>query len=570
MSNESAFRWSMGIFRGLLFAALLAGCQSESSVPSPAHVVEEVSEGAPATSQSNSALLPMPGPNISQLEEALQLQIQDSRARLERAQASGNPLQQGQAWGELGKLYHSCDLRDAAEVCYLNGEALSPQDFRWPYYLGHLYQTRGQPEKAIQRFEQALQHMSEGEQVRESVAALYWSGEAQLAQNNLAAAQQLYSKALELNEKSAAAMVGLGRIAATQGDSATAVTYLEQALALVPEAAGIHYRLAMEYRKLGDLTKTQQHLSHVGSAGGIQTELAPADPLMDELRALISSARIFLQRGNFAFQAGRFEEAAQEYRQALEADPEDPVTRSNLAGALAMLGGGDAAILQYGEALRLDPLNVTAHFGMGVLSAQRGRDEEAVKHYLVVVEVNSEHRQAQFNLANALSRLGRHQEALPHYGRVSQLDPGNGMARIGEAMTLIQTQQHGQALIRLQEGLDVLPENMEIKNILARLLAASPQDTIRDGPRSLELAQLVFAADANVEHAQTLTMAYAEVGQFDKAIELQQDAIRAAEEADRPELVLRFRKNLTLYLKREPCRTPWPQDYSFASPAMQP
>ena len=118
---------------------------------------------------------------------------------------------------------------------------------------------------------------------------------------------------------------------------------------------------------------------------------------------------------------------------------------------------------------------------------------------------------------------------------------------MNEAMTLIQAQRYHHALLQLEEAQDAFPENMEIKNILARLLAACPDETIRDGSRSLHLAQLVVRSNGNVEHLETLAMAYAELGQFDKAIEWQQSAIRAAERANRPELLSPLQNNLRYY-----------------------
>ena len=229
-------------------------------------------------SQWGSALQPVPLPDVSRLEEALQQQIRDSRSKVRAAQASGSQRDPARAWGELAKLYHACDLREAAQACYLNAEALNPRDFRWSYYLGHLYRMQGRPEKAVEHFERALRHMPQGQEVAATVAVLYWTARARFDQNNLDAAQRLFSKVIDIEENSVPARAGLGRVAAARGDSGQAVEHFERALTLAPRVVNLRYRLAMEYRKLGLTHKAQLHLGFVLRVDGTRIDLDPPQP----------------------------------------------------------------------------------------------------------------------------------------------------------------------------------------------------------------------------------------------------------------------------------------------------
>ena len=60
--------------------------------------------------------------------------------------------------------------------------------------------------------------------------------------------------------------------------------------------------------------------------------------------------------------------------------------------------------------------------------------------------------------------------------------------------------------------------------------------------------------------AETMAMALAESGRFDDAARWQQDAIRAASESKREDLVRKLTANLRLYQSGQPCRTPWTPD----------
>ena len=63
---------------------------------------------------------------------------------------------------------------------------------------------------------------------------------------------------------------------------------------------------------------------------------------------------VFLEANN-AYEAGRFEEAAEGYQSLLRYEFRDPVLEYNLAGALFKLGYLGPAILHYERAARLDP-----------------------------------------------------------------------------------------------------------------------------------------------------------------------------------------------------------------------
>jgi hypothetical protein len=64
------------------------------------------------------------------------------------------------------------------------------------------------------------------------------------------------------------------------------------------------------------------------------------------------------------------------------------------------------------------------------------------------------------------------------------------------------------------------------QNSLAWLLATCPEDTVRDGPRAVVLAeQIVAAVPRDAVYLNTLAAAYAEVGRFEDAAATQEEAI---------------------------------------------
>ena len=94
-------------------------------------------------------------------------------------------------------------------------------------------------------------------------------------------------------------------------------------------------------------------------------------------------------------------------------------------------------------------------------------------------------------------------------------------------------------------------------HLLARLLVASPVAEVRDGPRGLDLAMAALRQGQSTEFAQTVAMAYAELGRFDEAVSWQRRVIEEVHRGGSPEQEAAARRLLAHYERDEPCRAPW-------------
>ena len=124
---------------------------------------------------------------------------------------------------------------------------------------------------------------------------------------------------------------------------------------------------------------------------------------------------------------------------------------------------------------------------------------------------------------------------------------------MGEVLTLIRIDRHAVALGRTEEGLAALPGEGALRNLLVRLLAASPDDAVRDGERALALGRQLVAEDPSSQNLAAAAMAAAEAGGFDLAVEFQRRAIEAAGGTPPEQL----EEDLRRYGEGKPSRTPW-------------
>ncbi len=498
---------------------------------------------------------PVSFPRVSGLDVAVQQQLRNAHAAVEVA--AENDRVSGDQYGELGMLYQGHGLRIPAEGCYLNAQHLAPDDFRWRYYLGVLYDDMTQPEKALETLEAALALRPD------DGPTLVRVGELLLAQNRLDESGERFREALAGDQGVAvAALVGLGRIDLQQRRFQPASEHLEQALSMAPGTSSIHYPLAMAYRALGDTARAETHLLE---RGAVRPPMR--DPLINEVRAVSNIGKLASRdRGADAVRMGRWDEAVVAYSEVVAADPTDAVSRATLATAYWRTGNREEARREFREALRLDPANARAHLNLGIVLAEDGEDDEAVVHLRRAVTTDPGLNLGHINLGAALQRTGRDEEAIQQYGTLLQLDPANGPARLGQAFSLIRLGRHAAARTQLEEALRVLPDEPAFAHTLARLLAASPDASVRDPQRALALVQQVASTLRTPQVLETLAMAMAELGRYDEARQSQRAVLEVAERSGDAALATRLRETLSVYEAGRPSREPFAQDDPVFAP----
>jgi tetratricopeptide (TPR) repeat protein len=238
------------------------------------------------------------------------------------------------------------------------------------------------------------------------------------------------------------------------------------------------------------------------------------------------------------------------------------------------------AVVGAAPADAIDESTAKAHYSLGVLAMSQGRTTEGVSHLRAAVKYQPTYGEAHLALADALRRAGNPADALAHYNEAMAINPTSTPARFGQVMALVRLKRYRDARESLTDGISREPDARELKLALARVLAAAPDAAVRDGSRALDLVQALLPRDKGLDVGETLAMALAEVGQFDRAAGVQRGVMEAAVRAGRTAAARGMERNLQLYLHRQPCRMPWRDDdplYSgearltadSASPAVQ-
>jgi tetratricopeptide (TPR) repeat protein len=160
------------------------------------------------------------------------------------------------------------------------------------------------------------------------------------------------------------------------------------------------------------------------------------------------------------------------------------------------------------------------------------------------------------NLANALDEKGQVAEALIHYRKLLELQPDNIEVHNIVGTVLIQQGRVVEAVEEWQKVLAIQPDNGNAMSNLAWVFATSPDQSLRDGPKAVELAQRALRISGGRIPIlfRTLAAAYAESGRFSEAIQTAQQGIELANSQGNSRLATELQGNMALYQEQRPLR----------------
>ena len=249
-------------------------------------------------------------------------------------------------------------------------------------------------------------------------------------------------------------------------------------------------------------------------------------------------------------------EAAPLLEKLITLEPDHSEAMVRLAMIHERRGEIDRAIDLFRQASQLDlrlPEAVQVRYQLANNLRRRGALEEALAEYRWIVEADREFIPGLSSFARLLGQLGQFDASAAAHAEWVVKEPGNFDARLGEVTALTFAGRHLEVKQRLEAGIAELIDNLVLKDILARHLAACPDHSVRDGARAVELALEVYQRVPSAESIETLAMAYAQAKRFEEAVEWQHQLLTKAQEAGDSAIVERVQGNLARYQAKRPC-----------------
>lgn len=211
------------------------------------------------------------------------------------------------------------------------------------------------------------------------------------------------------------------------------------------------------------------------------------------------------------------------------------------------------------DAIRIFPKFIEARMNLGMVLEKENNFEEAYEQYRMVTAQRHDLPFAWKALAKAASQIGRTEEALQATLKAIELNPASDPELYFIAGYLASTLSRAADAVNFyRKSLELNPNQPVVLNNLAWLLATLPDDNLRNGNEAVALAQKAneLTGGKNVIINGTLAAAYAEAGNFEKAVEIARKAIELAASINEKQIEQKNRELLKLYLDKKPYREP--------------
>jgi tetratricopeptide (TPR) repeat protein len=176
------------------------------------------------------------------------------------------------------------------------------------------------------------------------------------------------------------------------------------------------------------------------------------------LRLNPGSAKAHANLASVLIAKGNLEEAQTHFEEALRVEPNNAEYHSGYSFVLDQLGHTDQAATESEAAVRLEPKSAQAQYSYGAFLEKHGKLEEATAQYRKAVELDPRFTDAHYDLASALSAKGEMQEAKTHYLEASRLEPKRAQPHNELGKIFMQEGNVSQAITEFQEALRLHPD----------------------------------------------------------------------------------------------------------------
>jgi tetratricopeptide (TPR) repeat protein len=409
-------------------------------------------------------------------------------------------------------------------------------------------------------------------------------------------------RALKFDDKQPRAQYLVGRLNALPGgDRPRGIKALDKAIELDPDNEAV---LADALVERGNLSKDTEkrladynraikldgkHVKALRSRGLFYVTQKKFDEALADLNMVVElkpdDASSHEARGAVLFMQKKMEEAEKSFDKAIKLAPkghlayvhrarcralrgETKTAIDDLDEAISLNGGAlDAlllrarlylqtdetklAMLDVEQTLTLRPNLPEALLMRASIRSADGQFSGAAADLEKVRKLLPKNAEVLLQLAMLYSAAKRQSQAIEVFNKVIGLEADNWLAYRGRGDAYLNSGRQGKAIADYEKALKQMPEHSGLLNNLAWVLATSPDEKLRNGKKSVELATTACKITKYKEGhiLSTLAAAYAETGNFDEAVKWSNKAVEVGGEENR--------KQLQQELKSYQAKKPW-------------
>ena len=262
------------------------------------------------------------------------------------------------------------------------------------------------------------------------------------------------------------------------------------------------------------------------------------------------------QRGYDLAIKADWDKAIEEFTQVLRFLPDDTGAYVNRGIAWRSKGELDKAIVDYNQAIRLDVKLPAAYTNRGIVWELKGEYDRAIADYDQAIRLDPTVALAYYNRGRFWRGRGEYDKAITDCNEALRLKPDIAEVYILRGVVWETKRDYDKATADYNLVIHLKPDHAGAHRTLAWFQATCPDQRYRHGKKSVANASraIALSGDTTWLCSGTLAAAYAEDGQFDKAVEWQTKAIelattgKSATDKDKEEL----RSRRELYKQGQP------------------
>lgn len=247
-----------------------------------------------------------------------------------------------------------------------------------------------------------------------------------------------------------------------------------------------------------------------------EAALPPEDDILSLRRRIGQTGQESRDMGFGAMVAGRYEEAVEHFKRAVEQDgPDSAEAKISLGEALEAMGHAPQALRQFLEAQRAHASDRNPYLALADLYRRHGRFKQSIENLHRAVEATPDDAYCHFKLAEALDQSGHPTHALAAIQGAIAVEPTDAFYHYWMGNLLIRLNRYDQALAALQAAIELSPgdDHFFVRAAVAFWGAGKRAEAIR----ALRLA--TDLAPDNASHQVALAMLLERDGQLVEASE---------------------------------------------------
>jgi len=159
-------------------------------------------------------------------------------------------------------------------------------------------------------------------------------------------------------------------------------------------------------------------ITHVEKQMGINEQ-----ELLDRVKANSKDVDALIKLGTVYQNQGQIDKAIEQFKKAIEIDPNSMLAHSNLAYIYEGQGKIDEAIAEFKELLRIKPDFPQIHVGIGLLYDSQGKTDEAIAEMKKAIQLDPKTTVAYINLGVLYRKKGMLDDAIGQFKKLLEMQP---------------------------------------------------------------------------------------------------------------------------------------------------